>query len=146
MKRFTYLLKAVCSIGTAILIYVTVIRATEGGDNILLYVLASVFAVVLTASLFAVSALSERCAELERTVRSLVYEGYEQEEAPQTECPFCHAKYDADEEICPYCKNEAPSVPGISDRFETEDPEYRGTDFSGEDLVSANADITDINQ
>ena len=141
MKRFSYLLKAASSIGTAILIYMTVIRATEGKNDILLYVLASVFALILTLSLFAVSALSEKCAELEKEVRSLTYEGYEQEETAQTECPDCHALYDADEATCPYCGGSGAR--GAAERFDTEDPQYRGTDFSEEELVSANADDID---
>ena len=40
MKRFVDILKAVCPIGAAIMIYVTVIRAIEGDGNILLFVLA----------------------------------------------------------------------------------------------------------
>ena len=136
MKRFVDILKAVCPIGAAIMIYVTVMRAIEGDGNILLFVLASVFALSLTVSVFCISSLASRVSALERTVRLLTDDTYEQEERPVKECPVCHAYIDEDEEICPHCGG-ADSAGTVA--FATDDPEYRGTDFSGEELLSAHS-------
>ena len=59
MKRISDLLKAVCSIGAAIMIYLTVIHVKENGAYVLIYVIASVFALALTASLFFISSLTD---------------------------------------------------------------------------------------
>ena len=141
MKRITDIIKYLCSIGSAIIIYLTVIRATEGGKDILLYVVASVFSVALTVALFLISSLEGRVSYLERTVRALTDDGYEQEDAPRRECPNCHAYIDEDEEVCPYCGGNERDAGAGAEYFATEDPDYKGTDFSGEEYVSAhNAD------
>ena len=141
MKRVIDILKYLSSIGAAIVIYITVLRATGGKDDILMYVVASVISVSLSVSLFAVSSLSGRIAALEKR---LVYlsddEAYEQDDSPKRECEYCHAYIDEGEEICPYCRNEgSPSSVRAGEFFATEDPEYRGTDFSGEEFVSAHS-------
>lgn len=138
MKSFVYVLKAVSSIASAVLIYFSVMKITANDPNMLLYIIASVFALAFTSSLFCVSSLVRRVEGLETFVRKLSDDGYEDEgEGERRECPYCHAFIDANEEICPYCNNEDYSAKGDSYDFATEDPDYRGTDFSGEELVSA---------
>ena len=141
MKRIIDILKYLCSIGAAIVIYITVLRATEGKEDILMYVVASVFSASLAISLFALSSLAGRVSSLERTFAGLDDEGYDEDDSPKRECAYCHAYIDASEEICPYCNNEpAPDAVRQGEYFATEDPDYRGTDFSCEEYVSANAD------
>ncbi len=141
MRRITDILKGVCSIGTAIIIYMTVLHATRNGEHILLYVTASVFALALTLSLFFISSLAWRVESLEKTVRRLTDDSFGEEDAERRECPYCHAMIDEGEEICPYCRNEgSPGARPAGEFFETEDPDYKGTDFSGEDYVSAYTD------
>ncbi len=144
MKRIIDVLKYLCSIGAAIVIYITVLRAAEGKTDILMYVIASVLASSLSVSLFAASSLYGRLSSIESRLMYLTDDGYEQEDAPKRECPFCHAYIDENEETCPYCNNEGapPAVPE-GEFFATDDPEYRGTDFSGEELVSAYTEGTD---
>ena len=144
MKRFSDVLKSVCSIGTAIMIYICITKAVEKNAHILLYVTAAVFAAALTASLFFISSILKRIDALEKTVRTLTYDEYEEEEEPRKECPYCHAYIGESEEICPYCGNEkSPDARYPGERFETEDPNYNGTDFSGEEYVSAHIDSDD---
>ncbi len=144
MKRVTDVAKYLCSIGSAIIIYLTVIRATEGGRDILLYAVASVFSVALTVALFLISNLAGRVSDLEMALSALADDDYEQEDAPGRECPHCHAYIDADEEVCPYCGNGSEREKDRSTEFfATEDPEYRGTDFSEEEYVSAHGEDTD---
>ena len=143
MKRVVDILKYLCSIGAAIVIYITVLKVAEGKEDILMYVVASVFSAALAISLFALSSLSTRVRSLERTLAGLD-DGYEEEDSPKRECAYCHAYIDAAEEICPYCNNESVAeARPEGEFFATEDPDYRGTDFSGEEYVSANTDGTE---
>jgi len=143
MKRVIDILKYLCSIGAAIVIYITVLKATEGKEDMLMYIVTSVLSASLAISLFALSSLSARLSSLERRFVFLSDDGYEEDDAPKRECAYCHAYIDASEEICPYCANEgAPSESG-GEYFATEDPDYKGTDFSGEEYVSANTDGTE---
>ncbi len=141
MKRIIDILKYLCSIGAAIVIYVTVLKATEGKEDVLMYVVASVLAASLAVSLFATSSLSGKISSLERTVMGLDDDVYEADDAPKRECEYCHAYIDEGEEICPYCNNEgSPGAAHSAEYFATEDPDYRGTDFSGEEFISAHAE------
>ena len=140
MKRLTDVLKAACSIGTAILIYMTVIEIKDGGKNVLLYSVAAGFALALSATLFAVSSLLSRVDRLERALFALTDESYPEETEEGRECPLCHAFYDGDE--CPYCHGTVPEGVRAAGGFPTEDPDYKGTDFSAEEYVSANTDDT----
>ena len=143
MKRVVDVLKYLCSIGAAIVIYITVLRAAEGKENVLMYVVASVCSASLAVSLFALSSLAGRLASVERRLVFLSDDGaYEQDDSPKRECEYCHAYIDEEEEVCPYCRNEG-SPARVGEFFETEDPEYRGTDFSGEEYVSAHAQNDD---
>ena len=137
MKRLIDVLKAVCSIGAALVIYMTVMKIVDGDENMLLYILASVFAAALALSLYFAASLGARVSSLERTVRALTDDSYEQETPPAKECPICHSFIDADEEVCPYCKGERPFASGEGEAFATDDPDYKGTDHSGEEYVSA---------
>ena len=145
MKRFVDILKAVCSIGTAIMIYMTIMRAVGQGEDIILYVLASVFALAFSASLFVISSLIGKVDILKSAVQILADddEGYDGEQTPAKECPVCHAYIDGDEAVCPHCGGSETGAGTVA--FATDDPDYRGTDFSGEELVSAHApDDADI--
>ena len=145
MKRIVDVLKYLCSIGAAIVIYVTVLRATEGKTDILMYVVASVLSASLAVSLFALSSMSGKLSSLERSVMGLDDDGYEEDDGPKRECAHCHAYVDASEEICPYCgKGTSADSSPQGEYFATEDPDYRGTDFSGEEYVSANTDGTEL--
>ena len=125
MKRILDVICAVCSVSAAIVIYLTVLRAAEGADGILLWVVASVFASALTASVFCLSHLSSKLDEVEKKV-NYMYDAPEEEEERETVLP--------DEDMSPYRSD------GTDEVFETEDPDYNGTDFSGEDIVSAKSD------
>ena len=139
MRRTADILKAVCPVAAAVMIYMCIMKIVDGDENILLYILASVFSAALCVAVFIISALSERVNRLERIVRSITEDPYgEEEREPQVECPFCHAFIDADAEICPYCRNESSPRPEEA-KFATDDPEYKGTDYSGEDYLSAYA-------
>ena len=79
MKSFVYVLKAVSSIASAVLIYFSVMKITANDPNMLLYIIASVFALAFTSSLFCVSSLVRRVEGLETFVRKLSDDGYEDE-------------------------------------------------------------------
>ena len=68
MKAFVDVLKAACSVGSAIVIYITVMRAIEGDAAILIYVLASVFSFAAAASLFCISSLIGRVERAEKNI------------------------------------------------------------------------------
>ena len=125
MKKAVDLLCAVCSVSAAIVIYMTVMKSTEGSDNILPWVIASVFAAALTASMFCLSRLVSRVEEIGGKVDYL-YDGPEDEEEHEEVIP--------DGDMSPYRPD------GSGEVFETEDPDYNGTDFSGEEVVSARSD------
>lgn len=124
MKRFLDVLKAVCSIAAAIIVYITVIKITEGDANILLYAVASVLAVSLAASLFVSSRLAAKAATVERILMSMA------DDSPYTE----------EDDETP--EEETFRIPENTEYFATEDPDYKGTDFSGEEYFSANTDDT----
>ncbi|MBR6916149.1 MAG: hypothetical protein IKN36_07305, partial [Clostridia bacterium] len=105
MKTFVDVLKAACSVGSAIVIYITVMRAIEGDAAILIYVLASVFSFAAAASLFCISSLIGRVERAEKNIDGMLDEGYADEEVPKRECPYCHAYIDASAAVCPYCKD-----------------------------------------
>ena len=67
----------VSSLAAAIVIYMTVIRATEGEAYVLPYVIASVALLLLTAALAALSSLTGRVESLERDVKRLLDDDYE---------------------------------------------------------------------
>lgn len=144
MKRIIGAAEGVCSIAALVTIYMTVMKAVEGAD-VLPYGIASVSITALAVSTFCISSLIGRVERLELDVRGLLDDGYEQEDRPMCECPVCHASYDADEGICPYCGGEK-SAPGGGEYFATEDPDYKGTDYSREPYVSANTDGADDRQ
>ena len=108
--------------------------------SMLLYVIAALSSLALTSALICISSHNDRIEFLERDVKLLLDDDYRQDESlPQKECPFCHAYIDEDEDVCPYCKNEgAREING--EYFATEDPDYKGTDFSGEEYVSSYTD------
>ena len=139
MKRLLYVLKAVGSIGSAVLIYLTVTKATAGDGNLILYITACVFAAAFTAALFCLGALCRRTEKLEDTVRRLAYDAFgdEADDEPKRECPVCHTFYGG--EACPYCGGERDTETDTDAVFATEDPDYKGTDFSSEGYVSAHA-------
>ena len=138
MKRLADILKAVCSIATAVVIYMSVMKAVEGNENILLYIIASIFALSITVAMFLVSSLSSRVSNLERFARTFYEDDYEDGESFQKECPVCHAAIKDDEEMCPYCKNDCYTVNEQDNAvFATDDPKYNGTDYSNEEYVSA---------
>jgi|GEM_PF-2832455 len=144
MKKTVNIFAGVSSIAAAIVIYMTVMSVVEKETNILPNVIASVALVALTVSFICISALLDRTESLEHDVRMLLDDGYEQEDDPvKKECPFCHALIDPGEEICPYCENKGAGQMTHNEYFATEDPDYRGTDFSGEEYVSANIDNTE---
>ncbi len=126
MKRILDVICAVCSVSAAIVIYLTALRAAEGADGILLWVLASVFASALTASVFCLSRLSSKLDEVEKKV-NYMYDAPEEEEEERDEVL-------PDKDMSPYYPD------GSSEVFMTEDPDYNGTDYSGEDIVSAKSD------
>ncbi|MBR6917718.1 MAG: hypothetical protein IKN38_05995 [Clostridia bacterium] len=140
------ILKGACSIGCAVTVYYCVMRAVNGEKDTLAYVLAAVFALAFTASLFVISSLVSRVDLLEETVRLLGDEDDEEEREtalPQKKCPECHAYYDRDEEVCPYCKGNGIAPREDAEYFATEDPDYTGTDFSAEEYVSAYTGVGD---
>ncbi|MBQ1503718.1 MAG: hypothetical protein IIZ35_06920 [Clostridia bacterium] len=140
MKRLLYVLKAVGSIGSAVLIYMTVTKARAGDENLILYITACVFAVAVTAAFFCLGALCSRTEKLEEAVRRLTYDSFGEEiqdEGSKRECPVCHTFYGG--ESCPYCGAVGEKASDAADVFATEDPDYKGTDFSSEDYVSAHA-------
>ena len=130
MKKITDVLGAVCSIASAIVIYLTVLEAAAGG-NVLIYVLASVFSACLSASMFVISRLLSKLDGLEEKVNYL-YDGPEDEPDGEEVYP--------DDNSAPYYGDGSDEV------FETEDPDYNGTDFSGDEVVSANSDDEILNQ
>ena len=125
MKRLLDALCAVCSVSAAIVIYMTVIKVTEGADGILPWVIASVFASALTASMFCLSHLSSRLDVIENIV-NYMYDAPEEEDERAEVLP--------DEDASPY------SPDGPCEVFETEDPDYKGTDFSAEETLGAKSD------
>ena len=139
MKRFVDIMKYVCAVGTAVLIYMTVSEAAGGTENLLGFILASLFAAGLDAALFGVSALLDRVSMLEDAVGLYVECGYEDEDdgTAKRECPVCHSLIDADSSVCPYCGDPSDTRPEAKEPFPTEREDYNGTDFSGEELVSA---------
>ena len=127
MKRLLDVLKGVCSIAAAIVVYITVIKATGGTKDILPYVVASVFAVAFAVSLFPLASLVARVETLEELILD------DEETQPDS---------DSDEEFV--LPSEKPGVGAeAKEYFATDDPDYKGTDFSGEDPISANTDSED---
>ena len=130
MKKITDVLGAVCSIASAIVIYLTALEAAEG-RNVLIYVLASVFSVCLSAAMFVISRLSTKLEGLEEKVNFL-YDAPEDDSEGEEVYP--------DGDPAPYYGDGSDEV------FKTEDPDYNGTDFSGDEVVSANSDDEILNQ
>ena len=126
MKRFLGAATGVCSIAAAIVIYITVTKAAEGDVEILPYVLSSVLAVCLSASLFCLLSITRKVENLESAVKDLVESPYGEEYGGDGEA------VEPDEPLL------VPDEGG--EYFATEDPDYKGTDFSDEYPVSANAD------
>lgn len=126
MKRFLGAATGVCSIAAAIVIYITVTKAADGSIDILPYVLSSVLAVCLSASLFCLLSITRRVENLEGAMKDLIESPYGEE-------------YDGDGGTVE--PDEPRLMPDDSgEYFATEDPDYKGTDFSEEYPVSANAD------
>ncbi|MBQ7669636.1 MAG: hypothetical protein IJS45_02805 [Clostridia bacterium] len=126
MKRFLGAATGICSIAAAIVIYITVTKAAGGDADILPYVLSSVLAVCLSASLLCLLSVTRRVENLESIVKDLAESPYGEE-------------YEGDGGTVE--PDEPRIVPEDSgEYFATEDPDYKGTDFSEEYPVSANAD------
>ena len=152
MKKAIDILKAVCGVASAVLIYITVCEAASGGKNLIVLCVASVFALSTTVLCFSVSSLEARVKNLEDTLGIYVDKGYENEEKEKKICKKCSSEIDADFVICPYCGERDdmlgadgnPYVQHVkNEKFETEDPNYKGTDHSDEEPVSANFDFFD---
>ena len=150
MKKLINALKAVSGIAAAILIYITATEIADKGENILTLVISSVFALVTLVLCFAVSDLQSRVSNLEDTLGIYIDKGYEEERTEKKTCRSCGAEIDADYALCPYCGEKCadggidgnPYVERIApEYFATEDPDYKGTDYSGEEVVSANFDL-----
>lgn len=149
MRNFLKLLNVLCPVGTAIIIFVTVseIFAWNNINNIIVLILATVFAVAICVLCAISSLLYDKVKNLEDYLGIYVDKGYEQdEELPSKECPVCKKEIDFDYRICPHCGNrefgidEQVTAYNTGEVFKTEDKDYNGTDFSGEEVVSANFD------
>lgn len=147
MRKFLTLLNVLCPVGTAIIIFVTVseIFAWNNISNIIALVLATVFSVTACVLCAVSSVLYDKVKNLEDYLGIYVDRGYEQDDdLPQKVCPACKREIDFDYTVCPYCGNrelEDDGTPhGATVVFETEKEDYNGTDYSGEEVVSANID------
>ena len=149
MKKFLNLLCVLCPVGAAVIIFVTVseVFAWNNINNIIVLVLATVFAVATCVLCAISSTLYDKVKNLEDYLGIYVDRGYEQdEELPAKECPVCKKEIDFDYRICPHCGNrefgtgEPVTLYNLGEIFETENADYNGTDFSGEEVVSANFD------
>lgn len=148
MKQILALFKAVCSIAAALQLYTTIDQTVKGSETILLSVLSSVFAIAITVFSFVIASLFERVKIIEDVAGIYVDRGYE-EDTPKKECPSCREMIDASFKICPHCENRSFDNEYFhdfskSEYFNTDDPDYNGTDFSYDDVVSANTDNTEI--
>lgn len=145
MRHLLGFFEAVCSIAAAVQTYSAISAIAEGGDNVLLQTVAAIFAIACAVLCFAVRGMNDRIKVLEDTVGIYVDSGYAEEETEKKECPVCHARIDAAFQTCPYCENrdfEGEYFHGFSsgETFDTDNPDYSGTDFSDEEPVSANFD------
>lgn len=150
MKKVLGILGTLCSVGAIIIIYICVSEIFTGGASILWLVLAAVFSLSTAALLWAVASLFDRVQNLENALGIYVDNGYESDGVEKKECPSCHREIDLDYVVCPFCENKSFSGGenpyGEKFRrntenytFNTDDPDYNGTDYSGEDLVSGYA-------
>ncbi len=136
MKTFVDVMKAACSVGSAIVIYLTVMRAIDGDGAILIYILASVFSFAAAVSFFCISSLLKRVERAEKYIGGLIDDGYDEEDEAKRECPYCHAFINESAPVCPYCGDGTKKV-APPEVFATEDPNYNGTDYSEEEPLSA---------
>ncbi len=156
MKKLLNLFSIVCPIGAAVLLYICISEISYGSENILFLILATVFSLALSVLLWVVSILYDKVNNLEDSLGIYVDRGYETEGIEKKECPVCHSEIDLDYVVCPYCENKDFDRKPFGDNpygdtlyrknkgeeeiFPTDDPEYNGTDFSGEDVVSCHGD------
>lgn len=145
MKKILTVFKAVCPVCTAVTVYGAFYYGTK--ETAVAFAIAAVFSIALTVMCFILSSLFDRVSFLETVLGD---DGWAQDERDlaKKECPVCHALLDEDHKVCPYCENrnfdeEYFHTGADNVRFATDDPDYNGTDFSGEDLVSANFDTSD---
>lgn len=156
MKKTADVLKAVCAVASAVLIYLSANEAALGGEKVIVYVIACIFAISTTVLCFAVSDLEARVKNLEDTLGIYVDKGYEPEEIEKKVCAKCSAEIDADYVICPFCGNRDekmlsgegnPYVERIHAESESgaqaQDESYGAVDHSDEEIVSANFDPED---
>lgn len=155
MKKSLDVFKAVCCVSAAVLLYITASKWSLGEGDIVLLCVSCVFAVSTCVLCFAVSSLEVRVKNLEDTLGIYVDKGYESDGTEKKICKKCSAEFDADYIVCPYCgekndiagDNNNPYVTRVpAEKFETEDPDYMGTDNSDKPPVSANFDFTDIDE
>ena len=156
MKKLLNLFSILCPVGAAVILYVCISEIFSGSENILFLVLAAVFSLGVSVILWAVSAVYDKVTNLEDNLGIYVDRGYEEEEIEKKECPVCHREIDLDYVVCPFCENKDFDRRPFGDNpygdtlyrknrveeevFPTDDPDYNGTDFSGEDVVSCHGD------
>lgn len=155
MRKILSIFKGLCPIGTVIIFYLCASEIFSVGENILLWVLAAVFSAAVSVICWVMAAIYDKVTNIEGSLGIYIDKGYEDDEIEKKECPVCHRDIDADYVVCPYCESRQDSLAGgnpYGDRFSvskndvvfnTEDPDYNGTDFSGEDVVSAWGDSSE---
>ncbi len=148
MRKILSVFKGLCPIGTAIILYLCASEIFSVGENILLWVLAAVFSVAVSVLCWVLAAIYDKVTNIESSLGIYIDKGYEQEEIEKKECPVCHRDIDIDYVVCPYCENRQETLSegnpfGDKFKFNTEDPDYNGTDYSGETVVSAWGDAED---
>ncbi len=159
MKKLLNLFGILCPIGAAVILYICISEIFSEGENILLWVLAAVFSLGISVLLWAVGAIYDKVTNLEDSLGIYVDKGYEPEEIEKKECPVCHSEIDLDYVICPFCENKEFDRRSYGDNpygdslyrkdikenesFPTDDPDYNGTDYSDEEVVSCHGDSDD---
>lgn len=149
MRKILSVFKGLCPIGTAIILYLCASEIFSVGENILIWVLAAVFSSAVSVLCWVIAAVYDKVTNIESSLGIYIDKGYEEEEIEKKKCPVCHRDIDVDFVVCPYCESRQDSFIGgnpYGDKFSvskndvvfnTEDPDYNGTDFSDETVVSA---------
>lgn len=148
MRKVLSVFKGLCPIGAAVIVYLCLSEIFSAGENILYWVLAAVFSSAVTVICWILAAVYDKVANIESSLGIYIDRGYEQEDIVKKECPVCHRDIDADYVVCPYCESRQETADGgnpYGDKFShaekdivfnTEDPDYNGTDFSEEAVIS----------
>lgn len=144
MKQLLSILQIAVSVCAAVQIYSAAVSVSNGDEGCLLQIVTAVCALCAAVLAFLLSNLRDRVKNLEDVVGIYVDNGFEQ--LPQMrECPACHREVDISFEICTHCGArilEDGYFPSFdkAEVFDTDNPDYNGTEYSYDDVVSANFD------